>query len=209
MTPPALRTTYHVGLDLGQASDPTALVILARPAAQDVAAARLPPVYEVPHLRRWPLGTSYPAIVADVGKLLARPELAGAVLVVDQTGVGRPVVDFFKKELSSPWLVPVTITSGQAVTVADDGRRGPVVGGLVLPGDLAGRGVQGVKVVAAEAAAEEYKAAHDGGRGQGAAAGDGDLPSADGAVLGSERGGRIHPGHFSSKLGVDLHGLTS
>ena len=53
-----------------------------------------PPIFQVGHLERLPLGTSYPAIVAHVGRLMTklpgRPEL-----VIDYTGVGRPVFDMF------------------------------------------------------------------------------------------------------------------
>jgi hypothetical protein len=51
------------------------------------------------------------------------------------------------------------------VAVAHDRGRGSVVGGLVLPADPACVGVEGVKVVAAEAGAEKYKAVGDGRRG--------------------------------------------
>src|SRR5262249_59277326 len=74
------------------------------------------------------------------------------------------------------------------VAVADDRRGGAVVAGLVLPGELAGDGVEGVEVVAAEAAAEEHQAVGDGGGGQRAAAGGGDLPPADGALARPGRG---------------------
>ena len=49
------------------------------------------------------------------------------------------------------------------VPVIDDGRGRSVVGGLVLPGEAAVVGVEGVEVVAAEAAAHE-DAAIDHGR---------------------------------------------
>src|SRR5262249_22479405 len=59
-----------------------------------------------------------------------------------------------------------------------DHRGGrPVVAGLVLPELLAGLGVEGVKLVAAEAAAEEDPAVHDRGRGQRPAPRDDDLPA--------------------------------
>jgi hypothetical protein len=44
--------------------------------------------------------------------------LAGAPLVVDQTGVGRAVVDMLRQAVG--WVVPVTITGGHAVTQAED-----------------------------------------------------------------------------------------
>ena len=110
---------YILGLDLGQAADYTALAVLERTEK----------TLEIPHpdkparfetkwhfgcrgLKRWPLGTSYPSIVADVEKLTAKPLLAKAHLVIDGTGVGRPVVDMFRQAHLPVTLVPVMITSG-------------------------------------------------------------------------------------------------
>jgi hypothetical protein len=54
---------------------------------------RLPLRYSVPTLKRWPLGTPYPAIVADVVNFCRLPVLADACLIIDRTGVGNPVVE--------------------------------------------------------------------------------------------------------------------
>jgi hypothetical protein len=109
------RKRYLVGLDLGQVRDFTAVAILYR----DVGAPhdRMPPVYAVPHLARFPLGTTYPEIVEQVRRMLTRPPLYDGLtsLVVDATGVGRPVVDLFRSMFPSG-VAPVTITSGSAVT---------------------------------------------------------------------------------------------
>src|SRR5215831_18546755 len=75
--------------------------------------AASPPIFQVGHLERLPLGTSYPGIVAHVGRLLTelpgRPEL-----VIDYTGVGRPVFDMFVSSGISP--IGVVITSGTVET---------------------------------------------------------------------------------------------
>ena len=72
-----------------------------------------PPIFQVGHLERLPLGTAYPGIVAHVGRLMTklpgRPEL-----VIDYTGVGRPVFDMFVYSGISP--VGVVITSGAIET---------------------------------------------------------------------------------------------
>jgi hypothetical protein len=93
--------SYTLGLDLGQAHDPSALVILERGAARTDAI----------DIRRWPLGTPYPAIVADVEQLRGLPALIDAHLVIDGTGVGRGVVDMFRAN-GARRIVPVLITSG-------------------------------------------------------------------------------------------------
>jgi hypothetical protein len=85
-----------------------------------------PPIFQVGHLERVPLGTPYPGVVAHVGRLLTKlpghPEL-----VIDFTGVGRPVFDMFVYSGISP--TGVLITGGTAET-----RDGATCskGGLVL-----------------------------------------------------------------------------
>lgn len=70
-------------------------------------------LFEVGFLQRLPLGTSYPSIVAHVGRVLSQLP-AGAELVIDETGVGKPVGDMFVYGGISP--VRVQITAGVAET---------------------------------------------------------------------------------------------
>jgi hypothetical protein len=107
---------YILGLDLGQSQDFTALAALERhPAALPADK----PDYALRHLRRFPLGTPYTAIVPAMAALRTNQPLREAPLVVDQTGVGRAVVDMLRQ--SAGCIVPVTITGGHAVTRAEDG----------------------------------------------------------------------------------------
>ena len=69
----------------------------------------------------------------------------------------------------------------------DDRRGGPVVGGLVLPGEAAVAGVDGMEVVAAEAPAHEDAAVDHRRRRQAAAAGDRDSPAPEPPVGAGER----------------------
>jgi hypothetical protein len=113
LDPPEPR--YFLGLDLGQAADYSAIAIIERHGAPVSAA------FHVRHLQRWQLGTSYPAIVGDVAQMLRRSPLAHAggkepVLAVDQTGVGAPVVDMFRRERMQAKLQPIVITGGDSVT---------------------------------------------------------------------------------------------
>jgi hypothetical protein len=89
---------FTLGLDLGQAQDYSALVIVEHDGERST----------VPHIQRWPLGTSYPRIVQDVAVLRATPALAGCALVVDATGVGRPVVEMFVAAGCHPYGVMIT-----------------------------------------------------------------------------------------------------
>jgi hypothetical protein len=77
-------------------------------------------LFQCGHLERLPLGTSYPAVVAHVGRLLTKLP-AGIELVIDFTGVGRPVFDMFLNSGISP--TGLLITGGAVET-----RDGAIVG---------------------------------------------------------------------------------
>ena len=105
----------YVGLDLGQSGDFTAVAVL-----EDGEEG-----YALRHLERFPLGTSYPDVVRQVVGLLGR--CTRPVLVVDRTGVGRPVVDLLVEQAAAACtLLPVTITAGRTVSREPDG-------GLLVP----------------------------------------------------------------------------
>ncbi len=110
---------FLIGVDLGQARDYTAIAILERFEELTGEAAKgrwLTQVrYEMPHLERPPLGTSYPAIIDRLKELIARlPGHKRLKILVDRTGCGRPVVDLMRKEKLQ--VVPITITAGGSVT---------------------------------------------------------------------------------------------
>jgi hypothetical protein len=101
---PLVEPQYYIGLDLGQVADYTALAILERTDRGNV-------VSYLDRIR----GVPYPRIASCVVDLMARPPLADvSQLVVDATGVGRPVIDFFQQVGLSP--VAVTITGGENVS---------------------------------------------------------------------------------------------
>lgn len=118
------KPSYFVGLDLGQASDFSAIAVIER---HGRAAAEF--LFKCRHLSRWKLRTPYPAIVADMIKLMNSSELKmGAerpVLAVDATGVGAPVIDLFKHELQSATLLPIQITGGSEVSREGAATRVP------------------------------------------------------------------------------------
>jgi hypothetical protein len=108
---------FILGLDLGQAHDPSALAVLEQSrTAPDTEAS-----YAVRELRRWPLGTAYPQIVEEVTKLARTPPLIGCELVIDGTGCGRPVVDLFRASAITASVRPVLITAGHAVSIDENG----------------------------------------------------------------------------------------
>ena len=103
----ASPTRFFVGLDLGQPQELTALAVLQR-------ADSSPATCAVRHLRRWPVGTSYPAIITEVSNVV-RALAPTPTLVVDQTAVGRPVVQLLRAAGLRCPLYAVTITAGHSV----------------------------------------------------------------------------------------------
>lgn len=99
---------YFIGLDLGQASDYSALIVIQRLIEAGES------VYHVRRLERI-RGEAYPDISQKVLAVMRSPALAGKTdLVVDQTGVGRPVVDLLRQEGLS--LQAVSIHGGATVS---------------------------------------------------------------------------------------------
>ncbi len=139
-----------VGLDLGQASDYTAVSVLDViptkygrqiedldpeyhvPRTRTVPVEGPPLTYHIRHLERLPIGTSYTDVVVRVKEILTRLP-AGTGLVVDNTGVGRPVTDMIVQQGLYP--VCITITGGDTVTYDGPNLHVPkrdIVGALAV-----------------------------------------------------------------------------
>lgn len=116
------KPLYILGVDLGQTQDYTALAVLeCSKVFEGLEAKKYKYHYAVRHLERLPIGTPYPIQVKRVKELCERletQERKAPLLVVDQTGVGRPVVDMLRAADLTP--AAVTITGGDAVS--RDGR---------------------------------------------------------------------------------------
>lgn len=147
-----VERTVCVGVDLGQANDPTAYCLTE--VVKDPG--ELHSLYTVHEIARLPLGMSYPdqarrltrvyqnavAIVADqhvkatgMRRFLRAPEMDPAPEIeaaesvwmnVDATGIGRAVVDVLREAAGIPenHLMAITITGG----TGHDLHRGSVVG---------------------------------------------------------------------------------
>lgn len=135
-------TEFLVGVDLGQANDYTAVCVVQRNRLMpdpESPQSQGETYYQVRHLDRLPLGTPYPQQVAHVTDVAARLQKQRAehsqhdfrsrkpstpMLVVDQTGVGRPVVDMLRAA-GLPGLLAVTITAGDATSREGNDYRVP------------------------------------------------------------------------------------
>ncbi|WP_319578885.1 hypothetical protein [uncultured Methanospirillum sp.] len=98
-----------IGVDLGQAADRTAISVMRTGKEKD----------EIIHLQRLPIGMSYPDQVRLISKIHHDVQRRGDIvyLIVDGTGVGRPIIDLIRE--SGIDLISVTIHGG--VDVRQDG----------------------------------------------------------------------------------------
>jgi hypothetical protein len=111
----SLEVEYFSGLDIGCVNDPSALAVLEKRFEPDEDnESKLVSHYAVRHLERFQLGTAYPFVVDRVIKLFDKPPLADSRLAVDQTGVGRPVVDTLRFSKLQAVVSAITITAGHA-----------------------------------------------------------------------------------------------
>ena len=110
----------YIGFDIGQANDPSAWTALEKTLKQEFDPKNHSnPIKEsvmlqCRHLERLPLKKEYPDIVADMKLRIDAANLKGNyTLVADATGVGKPVVDYLRREGIT--TVPIIITGGNQV----------------------------------------------------------------------------------------------
>ena len=123
--------SYYLGVDLGQQNDYTAICAIeekTEPTGQvrrwleeirgSLAVEKTEDVterhYHLRHLERH-LGKSYVDIAERIKHLTQRPELQEAEVIVDATGVGRPVVDMLRDK-GIHRIAAITITGGDSAT---------------------------------------------------------------------------------------------
>jgi hypothetical protein len=106
--------SYFIGVDLGQSIDPTAIAVVRVTATER-------PIFQVGYLERLPLHMPYPGVCWKVRSLLGNPLLRGrSEVVLDLTGVGRPVNDLFTDQ--GVFATGVTITAGLDEVEVEKGR---------------------------------------------------------------------------------------
>ena len=109
---------FVIGVDLGQKVDHTAIVMLEKPYRHPLSSVA-DPTLTVRMAQRLPLGMGYPEMVEVIRHVVGMAMRAGYVrgqttctLVVDATGVGRPVVNLLQNAGLGCDVTPVTITGG-------------------------------------------------------------------------------------------------
>jgi len=121
-----MNNNFCIGLDLGQASDYTALAVVEKLEANGASSSRNCIALHLRHLERYPLRTPYPEIAERVAALMRSDVLTVSTtndllqeirvppeLVIDQTGVGAPVADLLRERDLT--FRSVVITGGDKV----------------------------------------------------------------------------------------------
>ena len=98
---------FIISADLGQINDYTAFTIIERKKGES----------HLRHIERPALGTPYPKIIDRLKALAESPELGRArkTVVIDITGVGRPVWDLLTRAGINAALRGIAITGGNTV----------------------------------------------------------------------------------------------
>lgn len=140
-----IRNPVNIGIDVGQLHDNTAISVVEVSQQHDgrwrfgdrmgmhmdeqgqlVQARDADPVmsdlYTVRHIERLPLGTPYPKVAIYIAEMLCSPLLyrRRVRVLIDVTGVGRPVYEDVKKEITlrpearDAWLKPITFAHGES-----------------------------------------------------------------------------------------------
>jgi hypothetical protein len=110
----AKPSVYIAGLDLGRPHEFTALAVLERTEVpMPDEPKRMVRHYAVRHLERLPPATPYPEVFARLIEVFAAEPLRGSRLVVDYTGVGKPVLDMLWKAKVGAKVTPMFVTTGK------------------------------------------------------------------------------------------------
>ncbi|MFW6084342.1 MAG: hypothetical protein ACODAA_03940 [Gemmatimonadota bacterium] len=104
----------YVGCDLGQARDPSAIAIVEAVGRRTLSGLELPSEFHVRHLERLARGLPYARVVDRLINLHERIWAVDPFVVVDASGVGRPVVETLR-ERRVP-IVAVQVTGGHNET---------------------------------------------------------------------------------------------
>jgi len=115
---------YYVGCDLGEVQDYSTVSVIERNVVFHKERSVFISEYSVKELIRFPLRTPYPDVAKQVKVIFENPYISTyGELIVDQTGVGRPVIEMMEQEGLNP--LGITITGGNDVLKTVDGYNVP------------------------------------------------------------------------------------
>ena len=119
------RNTFVISADLGQVNDYTAITIIESTGDRgtgfitfDTPKQPEPLMLCLRHIERPERGTTYPKIVERIKELCESPQLRyeDRAVVIDMTGLGKPIWDFMQGNGFKGKMNGITITGGNIVT---------------------------------------------------------------------------------------------
>ncbi len=115
---PKPRRFYFLGYDPASLSDWSALAVIGMEMDSTTGDRK----HSLTHLERFAMGTPYPTQIERVKQLALELQAMGETwLVVDSTGLGRPITDYLKESgFPKRSILPVTISGGN--TIGHDGH---------------------------------------------------------------------------------------
>lgn len=117
---------YFIGVDIGRTMDHSAVAVLAR--RMEVADPENPrvenmyPMYYATYLHQLELGTPYHVLVEELDRLWRLPALIPTrnAMVVDQTGVGAPIIEALRMDKKINPCIGVVLTGGDRASQTMD-----------------------------------------------------------------------------------------
>lgn len=103
---------YFIGVDVGQVHDYSAIATIN----PEITPTQR--IYNCDWIERLPLETAYIDVIKRVAYIvneIGRHQGASCVVAIDETGCGRPVVEFARKLLTGCAIIGVTITGGKSI----------------------------------------------------------------------------------------------
>ncbi|HUW11100.1 MAG TPA: hypothetical protein VM537_15330 [Anaerolineae bacterium] len=117
---------YFIGVDIGRTMDHSAVCVLAR--RMEVADPENPrvevmyPMYYATYMRQLDIGTPYYVLIEELDRLWRLPALIATrnAMIIDQTGVGAPIVEAVRKDKKIAPCIGVVFTGGERATQTMD-----------------------------------------------------------------------------------------
>jgi hypothetical protein len=113
------NSTFFISADLAQINDYTAITVIERVYTNNKKSSYFGDIrdYHLRHIERPERGTTYPKIVERLKELVCSQQLKGKdkAVVIDITGVGRPVWDLMQNNGFRNSINGITITGGNSV----------------------------------------------------------------------------------------------
>lgn len=108
---------FFAGLDLGSAHEFSAVAVLEKRYVR-APGAHVKQIghYAVRHLERFPPGTPYARMTNRLREIFCDDAVAGGLLVIDETVIGKPVLDTFRDAGIDAMLRRLTVTAGMKAT---------------------------------------------------------------------------------------------